>query len=927
MDKPDDKPKASGPLKPPHPPPKKPGSLPKGPVPPRGGMQMPGMTPIQQPGKPPMMGGSKPPAPGMPPAAAKPPMAPPNLARPAMPPPTAAAPSSLPPAPTAAAPIIPPAASGASLPPAINSKLKEADAARGDMEGRIAELEKKLMEEKEKVLLASLRSKEEEAVSAKVETSIKEIQDKLRREKREQELDENRRKAESRALELERRMAEEREAWVSTLKTQLSQRDQATQEMEGHFSTRLKDLEYRWAQEKTTLENAIRDKDAEMARLRHEMQLKSEQEKSFWEDRIKSVSGERDKLERELERAKDRLVQERDQMTLERQALRDQQMRSENALKLAEDQHRGEKGVLLREHEAALSLVRQQAIIEKDAFDRQVNTQTSQLQSQLRELAEKTSKIAALEQELSTLRAAMVQKEALVVEFRQRANQIGGLTEAERKQFEVEIKDLSSQLSHVRSAHHEEVQRVQSEADARMKTLQARLDWYDSNVRREYEVAREKVQHEVNEMEAKVKAAEKTILDLKLAEDLKAKEVLDAEQQWEEAEKARISIQQELEQVRHDWKQAQWEVETQLKEANESVRSLQRKLEEAEELRIGLEQELNQRTMNVEFEQKQLEQRQTEIQKLTQQIEAIKKDREMDQSKVRSMESQVASYKSMLDGQGLQDVTELSRELKKTQDTLQQLKLHTLELEKKEDLSHDRERELKQTIAEKESQMTDLKNKALSTDRKFELLREEYDQFRTEIKKQIDQRMADMNALKKRHDDEMAALKNAHEQELQSTKRSTADEVSARIQAELPPPGPSAQMIESQVRQDLEGEYMQRLRDKDEELERRLAESRDETKKEMDRLKWDVENSKEELKRAREARLHIEREAQELLQQAEEHYQSELQKKLLETEKTTTTKPKGLFATIGLSLGRFLDTPLIDTKKKKDDAAPSQFKE
>ena len=515
----------------------------------------------------------------------------------------------------------------------------------------------------------------------------------------------------------------------------------------------------------------------------------------------------------------------------------------------------------------------------------------------------------------------------MLVEFRQRADQVGGLTEIERKQYEVEIKDLSAQLAHIRSSHHEEVQRLQAEADSRMRTLQARLDWYDANVRREYESAREKVQHELDEMESKLKASEKIMADLKLAEELKSKEAVEAEQQWEEAEQARIALQQELDQVRADWKQAQWDVETQLKEANEIVRSVQRKLEEAEEARVGLEQELRQRAAGSEFEQKQLEQRQAEIQKLMQQIDTYKKDIDVEQSKRRSVESQVASYKSMLDGKGLQDVTELSKELKKAQDLIQQLKLSALELEKKEDLSHDRERELKQAVSEKESMVVDFKNRSTGAERKLEMLREEYDAFRVEIKKQTDQRQLELNAAKKKHMEEMAALAATHQQEIQQTKRAAAEEVAARIQAELPPPGPSAQMIESQVRQDLENEYMQRVRDKETDWEQRVAEAKDETKKEIDRLKWDVENSKEELKRAREARVHIEREAQELLQQAEEHYQIELQKKMGEVEKVHT-KPKGLFSTIGLSLGRFLDTPLIDTRKKKEEAAaPPSFKE
>ena len=76
---------------------------------------------------------------------------------------------------------MPPPAAPVNLPPAFS----EAETAQTELQKKVADLEKRLMEEREKVLLASLRSKEEEAVSAKVETSIKEIQDKLRREKKE----------------------------------------------------------------------------------------------------------------------------------------------------------------------------------------------------------------------------------------------------------------------------------------------------------------------------------------------------------------------------------------------------------------------------------------------------------------------------------------------------------------------------------------------------------------------------------------------------------------------------------------------------------------------------------------------------------------------------------------------------------------------
>ena len=66
--------------------------------------------------------------------------------------------------------------------------MADTSQAANDLQQKIQDLEKKLAEEREKVLLASLRSKEEEAVSSKVESSIKDIQEKLRRDRREQEL-------------------------------------------------------------------------------------------------------------------------------------------------------------------------------------------------------------------------------------------------------------------------------------------------------------------------------------------------------------------------------------------------------------------------------------------------------------------------------------------------------------------------------------------------------------------------------------------------------------------------------------------------------------------------------------------------------------------------------------------------------------------
>ena len=130
--------------------------------------------------------------------------------------------------------------------------------------------------------MASLRTKAEEAVSQKVETSDQGNPGQAApREARAGNRRSPRRRAEARLTEMERRLAEERETWVSTLKNQLGQRDQVTQEMEGHFAARLKDLEYRWAQEKAALENALRDRETDGTRLRQEAALKAEAGERF----------------------------------------------------------------------------------------------------------------------------------------------------------------------------------------------------------------------------------------------------------------------------------------------------------------------------------------------------------------------------------------------------------------------------------------------------------------------------------------------------------------------------------------------------------------------------------------------------------------------------------------------------------------------
>ena len=458
----------------PHPPAgKKPGGVPKGPVPPRSKMSLPRIpAPGKGPGLPsrPQMGGgpgSKPPFPGPKPGlpSMKPPMG--GIGG-SMPPPSrpgvGGPPSSLPPGP-------------------MKSQLGQFDGSRGDLEGKVADLEKRLNEEREKVLLASLRAKEEEALSAKVETSIQEIQDKLRREKKEQELEDARRKAESQLTQVERRLAEEREAWVSTLKNQLNQRDQVSQEMEGHFSTRLKDLEYRWAQEKARLEDDVRTRESDLARLKQESLLKTEQEKAHFEDRLRTLQNDREKLERDNERLKDKMQTERDLISGEKHQLHEDATRLEAQLKMTEDKARMEKASVDREMESRIDLVQKQANVERDGLEKKLTDLTHQLDIKGKALVEKVA-------ELEPLRSAIIstkhQAELFQTRFLEKEKEGGALKN--------QVDELSREITRLRdgkSQRDDQVAELKRDLDVHQEKIKSK----DIEKHEEIEDMRKRMKH------------------------------------------------------------------------------------------------------------------------------------------------------------------------------------------------------------------------------------------------------------------------------------------------------------------------------------------------------------------------------------------------------------------------------------------------
>jgi hypothetical protein len=278
---------------------------------------------------PPGRGGAPMPPP-LPSAAGRPPSPPPLPSRPGAP--------ALPPmpsfgAPPMSAPPAPPSfgAAPAAVPDRAKEREEKIERMKDEFENKLEALEKKLGDEREKSLLMQLRSQEDTVTAAKVEVSLKEMQDKLRRDRRDQDAEESKLKLERRAQELEARLAQERETWVTTLKSQLASRETQDKEVETHFAVRLQEMERRWLEEKAQWQKTALAKDDEVRTLRALAEklrgadtelAKSENTRKLLDERLNEVLQERAevvaRLQGSVEREKES-IQLRADLTLTRQ--------------------------------------------------------------------------------------------------------------------------------------------------------------------------------------------------------------------------------------------------------------------------------------------------------------------------------------------------------------------------------------------------------------------------------------------------------------------------------------------------------------------------------------------------------------------------------------------------------------------------------
>ncbi|MDE2142103.1 MAG: hypothetical protein KGJ84_06810, partial [Elusimicrobia bacterium] len=237
----------------------------------------------------------------------------------------------LPAMPTAAQPPAPPAFAAKPARDVEKELEEKVDKVKDSYEKKLAELERRLQEEREKMLVSQVKSQEEQVTAAKVEVSLKELQDRLRRDRRDQESEENRLKLEKKAQELEARLAQERETWVATLKNQLGAREAQEKEVETHFAMRLQEMERRWLEEKANWQKIALAKDDEVRTLRSlaeklkgaDTELsKTSSEKKILEERVAELAKDRAEALARLQNAAERekeLIQLRADLTLTRQ--------------------------------------------------------------------------------------------------------------------------------------------------------------------------------------------------------------------------------------------------------------------------------------------------------------------------------------------------------------------------------------------------------------------------------------------------------------------------------------------------------------------------------------------------------------------------------------------------------------------------------
>jgi hypothetical protein len=433
------------------------------------------------------------------------------------------------------------------MPPSVAQRPLPPSNDKQEYEKKLAELEKRLQAEREKVLVASLKSQEEKTTAARVEVSIKELQDKLRRDRRDHEQEEHKLKLEQKAQELETRLAQERETWVTTLKSQLQARESQDKEIETHFAMRIQEMERRWLEEKAVWQKTALAKDEEARTLRalaeklkgadNELSRVSA-EKKLLDSRVAELLAERAEAQAKLGQAVEKekeSIQLRADLAVSRQQYAMAQERLEHDLQgLRASGHEREERLMsdIERLQRELSTIGERGRSEHEVEIRRIKAESDAELARHKETAERSSMelqrlravMGALERQSAASRAQLEELKRASGEWekaqeRYKAEFVGLQRKWVEREKEVraevaaQIREpLEAEKSLIKLQAQEEGHKVQAEREKELGSL--RRDLADLRERLEKEEGRRKILSKENEeMERLVSAQAAQIRD------------------------------------------------------------------------------------------------------------------------------------------------------------------------------------------------------------------------------------------------------------------------------------------------------------------------------------------------------------------------------------------------------------------------------
>ncbi|MFH1259772.1 MAG: hypothetical protein ABII74_08200 [Elusimicrobiota bacterium] len=308
----------------------------------------------------------------------------------------------------------------------LEKQAEKEEESKKALQEQIKTLEKKLEEEKQQSLILAVRTEEEKKRSVEVENSLRTMQEKLRNDKRLQELEETRKKAEEQVVLLERRLSQERETWLETLKNQLSQKEVQEHSLEERWNEQRKQLEADLQRDKQNWQKLLQAKEEELANLSNQKQLEEEKIRGEAERRIADLSAGIKHFEQKIELNEKKQFTEKENFLRRLKSLEEENMAIKAQLSLSQSQLNAEIKQLREEKRVLENTWQEKIIVEKKRREEKEKEQEKLIALEKEKLAQKLGlgeeKIKNLEQEILELEELKKNQQVQLEEMKEKEN-------------------------------------------------------------------------------------------------------------------------------------------------------------------------------------------------------------------------------------------------------------------------------------------------------------------------------------------------------------------------------------------------------------------------------------------------------------------------------------------------------------------------